>query len=128
MDDEIDAWVRANVDPAYHPLCTCKMGSEANPMAVVDSKACVIGTENLRVVDASIIPSIVSGNLNGPTVMMAEKQQTSSWATLPCQGQQLQLMKHPMNKEGKDMQIREDDMKIRIFSFLIHPKLLSFSK
>ena len=60
--------------------------------------------------------------------MMAEKQQTSSWATLPCQGQQLQFMKHPMNKEDKDKQVREDDMKIRIFSFLIHPKLLSFSK
>ena len=72
-DDEIDAWIRANADTVYHPSCTCKMGSENDPMAVVDSKTRVIGVENLRVVDSSIMPSIVSGNLNGPTIMVAEK-------------------------------------------------------
>ena len=49
------------------------MGSEDDPLAVVNNKAQVIGVENLMIVDASIMPSIVSGNLNGPTVMMAEK-------------------------------------------------------
>lgn len=49
------------------------MGSEDDPMAVVNNKTEVFGVENLRVVDASIMPSIVSGNLNGPTVMVAEK-------------------------------------------------------
>lgn len=49
------------------------MGAENDPTAVVDSKTHVIGIENLRVVDASIMPSIVSGNLNGPVVMLAEK-------------------------------------------------------
>ncbi|RMX48244.1 hypothetical protein pdam_00005452, partial [Pocillopora damicornis] len=72
-DEEIDAWVRQNADTAYHPSCTCKMGSEDDPMAVVNNKTEVFGVENLRVVDASIMPSIVSGNLNGPTVMVAEK-------------------------------------------------------
>ena len=72
-DEEIDAWIRANADINYHPSCTCKMGSENDPMAVVDSKTQVIGVENLRVVDSSIMPSIVSGNLNGPTIMVAEK-------------------------------------------------------
>ena len=49
------------------------MGSENDPMTVADSKACVLGIENLRVVDASVMPSIVSGNLNAPTIMLAEK-------------------------------------------------------
>ena len=70
-DAELDAFVRAKSESAYHPSCTCKMGTDE--MAVVDSQGRVHGTENLRVVDASIMPSIVSGNLNAPTIMMAEK-------------------------------------------------------
>ncbi|XP_071485276.1 choline dehydrogenase, mitochondrial-like [Diadema antillarum] len=72
-DAEIDAFIRAKADSAYHPSCTCKMGSEDDPMAVVDSSTRVFGIENLRVVDASIMPSIASGNLNAPTIMIAEK-------------------------------------------------------
>ncbi|KAJ7389632.1 hypothetical protein OS493_029971 [Desmophyllum pertusum] len=72
-DAQIDAWVRQNATAGYHPSCTCKMGAEDDPMAVVNSNTEVFGIENLRIVDASIMPSIVSGNLNGPTVMIAEK-------------------------------------------------------
>lgn len=72
-DEEIDAFVREKADSAYHPSCTCKMGAVDDPMAVVDSEARVYGVNNLRVVDASIMPSVVSGNLNAPTVMLAEK-------------------------------------------------------
>ncbi|KAF3696669.1 Choline dehydrogenase, mitochondrial [Channa argus] len=72
-DAEIDAFIRQKSDTAYHPSCTCKIGSPSDPMAVVDSNTCVLGVERLRVVDASIMPSIVSGNLNAPTIMMAEK-------------------------------------------------------
>lgn len=72
-DADIDAFVRQKADSAYHPSCTCKMGSPSDPLAVVDSNTCVLGLERLRVVDASIMPSIVSGNLNAPTIMMAEK-------------------------------------------------------
>ncbi|MBU2706764.1 choline dehydrogenase [Zooshikella marina] len=72
-DEEIDAFVRQYADSAYHPSCTCKMGNENDPLAVVDSEARVHGIEGLRVVDASIMPSIVSGNLNAPTIMLAEK-------------------------------------------------------
>ncbi|KAK1161393.1 choline dehydrogenase, mitochondrial-like [Acipenser oxyrinchus oxyrinchus] len=72
-DKEIDAFVREKADSAYHPSCTCKMGQPSDPMAVVDPQARVIGVENLRVVDASIMPSMVSGNLNAPTIMIAEK-------------------------------------------------------
>ncbi|HIP79040.1 MAG TPA: choline dehydrogenase, partial [Kiloniellaceae bacterium] len=70
-DQEIDAFVRQHVESAYHPSCTCKMGTD--PMAVVDGAAQVHGLEGLRVVDASIMPDIVSGNLNAPTIMLAEK-------------------------------------------------------
>lgn len=70
-DDEIDAFVREAVETAYHPSCTCKMGTDA--MSVVDHAGKVHGAENLRVVDSSIMPNIVSGNLNAPTIMMAEK-------------------------------------------------------
>ncbi|XP_051915412.1 choline dehydrogenase, mitochondrial [Hippocampus zosterae] len=72
-DADIDAFVRRKADSAYHPSCTCKMGSPSDPMAVVDSETRVFGVEGLRVVDASIMPSIVSGNLNAPTIMIAEK-------------------------------------------------------
>ncbi|XP_042370390.1 choline dehydrogenase, mitochondrial-like [Plectropomus leopardus] len=72
-DADIDAFVRRKADSAYHPSCTCKMGSSTDPMAVVDSNTRVLGMERLRVVDASIMPSIVSGNLNAPTIMIAEK-------------------------------------------------------
>uniref|UniRef100_U3B4I5 Choline dehydrogenase, mitochondrial n=1 Tax=Callithrix jacchus TaxID=9483 RepID=U3B4I5_CALJA len=72
-DKEIDAFVRAKADSAYHPSCTCKMGQPSDPTAVVDPQTRVLGVENLRVVDASIMPSLVSGNLNAPTIMIAEK-------------------------------------------------------
>lgn len=72
-DADIDAFIRKKADSAYHPSCTCKMGSPSDPAAVVDSETRVLGLERLRVVDASIMPSIVSGNLNAPTIMMAEK-------------------------------------------------------
>jgi choline dehydrogenase len=72
-DDEIDAFVRAKVESAYHPSCSNRMGSHTDPMAVVDPDARVIGLESLRVIDSSIMPSITTGNLNAPTIMLAEK-------------------------------------------------------
>ena len=72
-DEAIDAFVREKVDSAYHPSCSCKMGSPADPLAVVDPETRVIGVEALRVVDSSIMPSITNGNLNAPTIMLAEK-------------------------------------------------------
>jgi choline dehydrogenase len=72
-DAEIDAFVRRKAESAYHPSCTCKMGPESDPTAVVDAECRVYGVKGLRVVDASIMPSIVSGNLNAPVIMLAEK-------------------------------------------------------
>ncbi len=72
-DDAIDAFVRAKVESAYHPSCSCRMGTRIDPMAVVDPEARVIGLESLRVIDSSIMPSITTGNLNAPTIMLAEK-------------------------------------------------------
>src|SRR4029077_4096295 len=72
-DEEIDAFIRVKAESAFHPSCTCKMGSVSDPMAVVASHTRVIGLEALRVVDSSIMPSITTGNLNAPTIMLAEK-------------------------------------------------------
>lgn len=72
-DEAIDQWVRENVESAYHPSCSCKMGADNDPMAVLDSQCKVRGIEALRVVDSSIFPTIPNGNLNAPTIMVAEK-------------------------------------------------------
>jgi choline dehydrogenase len=72
-DSDIDAFIRAKVESAYHPSCTCKMGATGDAMAVVDAQTRVHGIERLRVVDSSIMPSITTGNLNAPTIMLAEK-------------------------------------------------------
>jgi len=69
----IDAWVRNNVESAYHASCTCKMGAADDPLAVVDASCRVRGLRGLRVVDSSVFPTITNGNLNAPTMMLAEK-------------------------------------------------------
>lgn len=72
-DTEIDDFIRSHVESAYHPSCTCKMGRGDDPLAVTDFEARVIGVDALRVVDSSIMPSVTTGNLNAPTIMLAEK-------------------------------------------------------
>lgn len=70
-DAELDAFVREHAETAFHPSCSCKMGED--DMAVVDGQGRVHGMQGLRVVDASIMPLIITGNLNATTIMIAEK-------------------------------------------------------
>ena len=70
-DSDIEALLRQRVDTIYHPVGTCKMGSD--PMAVVDAELRVHGLQGLRVVDASIMPTLISGNTNAPAMMIGEK-------------------------------------------------------
>lgn len=72
-DEQIDEWVKQNVESAYHPSCSCKMGADDDPLAVLDEQCQVRGIQGLRVVDSSIFPTIPNGNLNAPTIMVAER-------------------------------------------------------
>ncbi len=70
---QIEAFLRQNSDTEYHPCGTCKMGPASDPLAVVDASLRVHGLQGLRVVDASIMPNVTSGNTNAPTIMIGEK-------------------------------------------------------
>ena len=72
-DAELDDFIRAHAESAYHPCGTCKMGDRNDPMAVVDPETRVIGVEGLRVADSSIFPRVTNGNTNGPSLMVGEK-------------------------------------------------------
>jgi len=70
-DNEITEFIRGNAETIYHPVGTCKMGNDE--FSVVDDKLRVRGVENLRVVDASVMPTLIGGNTNAPTIMIADK-------------------------------------------------------
>jgi choline dehydrogenase len=72
-DEQIDAFVREAVESAYHPCGSCRMGAEDDDMAVIDSQMRVRGLQGLRVIDSSVFPTIPNGNLNAPTIMVAER-------------------------------------------------------
>jgi len=71
--EQLEEYVRCHADTEYHPVGTCKMGPDSDNMAVVDEQLRVRGINSLRVVDASIMPCLISGNTNAPTIMIAEK-------------------------------------------------------
>jgi choline dehydrogenase len=72
-DEALNDFIRENVESAYHPCGTCRMGRTDDPLAVVDPECRVIGVEGLRLADSSIFPRITNGNLNGPSIMAGEK-------------------------------------------------------
>jgi choline dehydrogenase-like flavoprotein len=70
-DDDLRQFIRSHADTLYHPVGTCRMGSD--PMAVVDARLQVHGIHGLRIVDCSVMPTVPGGNTNAPAVMIAEK-------------------------------------------------------
>jgi choline dehydrogenase len=93
-DADIDAWVRRSVETCYHPVGTCRMGLEPRN-SVVDAQCRVHGVANLRVIDASIMPAIVSGNTNAPTIMIAEKMSDVLRGTIPLPREAPGIWIHP---------------------------------
>ncbi|KZN44845.1 choline dehydrogenase [Pseudoalteromonas luteoviolacea] len=92
-DEEIDEFVRQAAESAYHPSCSCKMGED--DMAVVDSELRVHGVTGLRVVDSSIYPTIPNGNLNAPTIMVAEKASDMILGNRPLPPSAANTLVHP---------------------------------
>ena len=93
-DSQIDAFARARAESAYHPSCTCAMGG-SDARSVVDSELRVRGVEALRVVDASVMPAVVSGNLNAPTIMIAEKAADLIRGRAPLPPLRVPVFEHP---------------------------------
>ncbi len=93
-DAEIDAWVRRGVETCYHPVGTCRMGSDS-AHAVVDAQCRVYGVQKLRIIDASVMPAIVSGNTNAPTIMIAEKMSDMIRGRAPLAAEPQAVWIHP---------------------------------
>jgi len=93
-DADIDAWLRRSVETCYHPVGTCRMGLDCGS-SVVDAQCRVHGIEGLRVVDASVMPTIVSGNTNAPTIMIAERASDMIRGKTPLPPAEAAVWKHP---------------------------------
>ena len=72
-NESLNGWLKRNISTSYHISGTCKMGTDDDPMAVVDQRLCVRGVSNLRIADASIMPDVVRANTNVTTMMIAER-------------------------------------------------------
>jgi choline dehydrogenase len=94
-DAALDDFVRENVESAFHPCGTCRMGAADDVNAVVDSECRVIGTHGLRVVDSSVFPEITNGNINAPTIMVGEKAADMILGRPPLPASNLEPWMHP---------------------------------
>ena len=94
-DAELDDFIRDNVESAYHPCGTCRMGALDDARSVVDAECRVLGVEALRVADSSIFPEITNGNLNGPSIMVGEKAADHILGRPPLPASNLEPWMHP---------------------------------
>ncbi|MGL6210980.1 MAG: choline dehydrogenase [Paracoccaceae bacterium] len=94
-DEDLDAFIKAHVESAYHPCGTARMGRRDDPHAVVDPECRVIGVDGLRVADSSIFPQVTNGNLNAPSIMVGEKAADHLLGRVPLPRSNLQPALNP---------------------------------
>jgi choline dehydrogenase len=100
-DEAIDAWIRRAIETCYHPVGTCKMGLASDRLTVVDDELRIHSLEGLRVVDASIMPAIVSGNTNAPVIAIAEKASDMIRGRTPLPRRDAPVWIHPRWQESQ---------------------------
>ncbi|CCI45091.1 unnamed protein product [Albugo candida] len=105
LDDEIDAWFRQHAESAYHPFCTNRLGSESK--FAIDPHIRVCGVDGVGMIDALVMPNIISGKVNARTIMLVEKEADIIVGNEPLEKKTYQFMSHRAEKIRNDKELHK---------------------